>query len=160
MVSNDEIRLRLEAKRTGQDSEDLQKIQESYEHGGYLICGQCGSYYELQPGKSPEDFSLDCDCGEKLVYQESLNVIEKETPKSKSSSNSIILMVILGIGFVFAFLFFITPLISIFYIMLLSTSVEGNSLGLFVVLILILTIIFLAGFTVYYLIKVKLRHNR
>jgi len=69
-------------------------------------------------------------------------------------------MVILGIGFVFAFLFFITPLISIFYIMLLSTSVEGNSLGLFVVLILILTIIFLAGFTVYYLIKVKLRHNR
>jgi hypothetical protein len=70
MVSNDEIRLRLEAKRTGQDSEDLQKIQESYEHGGYLICGHVGVIMNFNR-KSPEDFSLDCDCGEKLVYQES-----------------------------------------------------------------------------------------
>jgi len=41
---------------------------------GYLICDNCGEYYELQEGESPDDFDLKCDCGGKLVYQESLNI--------------------------------------------------------------------------------------
>ena len=41
---------------------------------GYLIWDKCGEYYELQDGESPEDFDLNCDCGGKLVYQESLNI--------------------------------------------------------------------------------------
>jgi Protein of unknown function (DUF4013) len=35
---------------------------------GYLICGTCGGYYELQHGESPEDFE-DCQCGGKLEYK-------------------------------------------------------------------------------------------
>jgi len=34
----------------------------------YLICGQCGAYYELEKGESPQDFELLCDCGGKLEY--------------------------------------------------------------------------------------------
>lgn len=29
----------------------------------FLVCDKCGGYYELQSGESPEDFSLECDCG-------------------------------------------------------------------------------------------------
>jgi len=32
----------------------------------FLVCNQCGGYYQLQSGESPEDFSLECDCGGKL----------------------------------------------------------------------------------------------
>lgn len=34
----------------------------------YLVCDKCGSYYELQPGESPEDFDLKCECGGKLEF--------------------------------------------------------------------------------------------
>ncbi len=38
----------------------------------YLVCEQCGKYYELNEGKS--SFSYDkCECGGKLTYTESLN---------------------------------------------------------------------------------------
>lgn len=30
---------------------------------GYLICDQCGGYYELKEGESPEDFEINCECG-------------------------------------------------------------------------------------------------
>ncbi len=29
----------------------------------FLVCSQCGGYYQLQSGESPEDFSHECDCG-------------------------------------------------------------------------------------------------
>lgn len=29
----------------------------------FLVCDKCGGYYELQKGESPEDFSVECDCG-------------------------------------------------------------------------------------------------
>lgn len=32
----------------------------------FLVCSKCGGYYELQTGESPEDFSLECDCGGQL----------------------------------------------------------------------------------------------
>jgi hypothetical protein len=41
---------------------------------GYLICDECGGYYELQEGESPEDFSDTCECGGKLIYQENMDV--------------------------------------------------------------------------------------
>jgi hypothetical protein len=37
------------------------------EHRGYLVCGKCGGYYELQDGESPEDYEQ-CQCGGKLKY--------------------------------------------------------------------------------------------
>lgn len=39
---------------------------------GYLICDKCNSYYKLQKGESPEDFSDECECGGKLRYTDSL----------------------------------------------------------------------------------------
>ena len=36
----------------------------------YLICNKCKNYYELQPGESPEDFELDCQCGGKLELKD------------------------------------------------------------------------------------------
>lgn len=38
---------------------------------GYLICENCGGYYELQPGEYPDDFEK-CQCGGKLQYRENL----------------------------------------------------------------------------------------
>lgn len=35
---------------------------------GYLVCDNCRSYYALQPGEVPGDFSDTCDCGGKLRY--------------------------------------------------------------------------------------------
>ncbi len=43
---------------------------------GYLICGKCKSYYELQPGESPKDFVSECDCGGKLRYVENLDIVD------------------------------------------------------------------------------------
>ncbi|MBI5679403.1 MAG: hypothetical protein HZC47_00675 [Methanobacterium sp.] len=39
---------------------------------GYLICGKCNSYYQLQPDESPNDFSDTCECGGKLKYKKEL----------------------------------------------------------------------------------------
>lgn len=34
---------------------------------GYLYCRDCGGYYKLQPGESPDDFDS-CHCGGELKY--------------------------------------------------------------------------------------------
>ncbi|HEX3013522.1 MAG TPA: hypothetical protein VHO92_04545 [Methanobacterium sp.] len=34
---------------------------------GYLVCSECGGYYELQEGENPEDFSV-CECGGELIF--------------------------------------------------------------------------------------------
>ena len=34
---------------------------------GYLVCGECGGYYELQEGEDPEDFT-ECECGGQLIF--------------------------------------------------------------------------------------------
>ena len=44
---------------------------------GYLICDKCGGYYELQPGEKPEDFSDECECGGKLIYSDTYDVINE-----------------------------------------------------------------------------------
>lgn len=43
---------------------------------GYLICGKCKSYYELQPGESPKDFVNECGCGGKVRYVENLDIVD------------------------------------------------------------------------------------
>lgn len=35
---------------------------------GYLVCDKCNSYYELQKGESPDDFTSECECGGKLEF--------------------------------------------------------------------------------------------
>jgi len=35
---------------------------------GYLVCKNCGGYYKLQPGESPDDFGM-CRCGGELEYK-------------------------------------------------------------------------------------------
>lgn len=49
----------------------------------YLICTNCGGYYQLQPGESPKDFS-ECQCGGKLKYTDEINVIKKYKGKLPS----------------------------------------------------------------------------
>jgi hypothetical protein len=39
---------------------------------GYLVCENCGGYYKLQKGESPEDFDK-CQCGGKLKYVDDLD---------------------------------------------------------------------------------------
>jgi hypothetical protein len=43
---------------------------------GYLICGKCKSYYQLQTGESPKDFINECDCGGKVRYVENLDIVD------------------------------------------------------------------------------------
>lgn len=45
--------------------------------GGYLVCEECGGYYELQPGELPTDFTNQCECGGKLKYMETLESSDK-----------------------------------------------------------------------------------
>ena len=40
---------------------------------GYLICYDCGGYYPLQEGESPEDFEDKCECGGQITYRENLD---------------------------------------------------------------------------------------
>jgi len=63
----------------------------------YLICEDCGNYYELKEGESSEDFQLECDCGGELEYyptkydyykkhrinQGSVEESAKKSPKNK-----------------------------------------------------------------------------
>ncbi|CDG66058.1 hypothetical protein MBMB1_1983 [Methanobacterium sp. MB1] len=42
---------------------------------GFLICDNCNGYYKLQIGESPDDFTLECECGGKLKYKEKLTFI-------------------------------------------------------------------------------------
>ncbi|NYB51021.1 MAG: protease htpX [Methanobacteriaceae archaeon] len=92
MVSNDEIKRRLAEKRspgrkrtlTGDDTLPSDELKEKFrekrnkrenKNPGYLVCDNCGGYYELQPGESPEDFADECDCGGKLEHANSLDVV-------------------------------------------------------------------------------------
>ena len=67
----------------------------------YLICENCGNYYELVEGESPEDFQLECDCGGELGYystkydyykkhrvnQDSLEESDQKSPENKENIN-------------------------------------------------------------------------
>lgn len=47
---------------------------------GYIICKECGGYYELGPDESPSEFET-CTCGGELEYVESLENLDKPSDK-------------------------------------------------------------------------------
>ena len=76
---------------------------------GYLVCKDCGYYYELKPGETANDFD-GCQCGGKLLYRKHLNsgiddFNERSTEKgfkTKLSLNSKMIKP-LGLGLLFIF---------------------------------------------------------
>ena len=76
---------------------------------GYLVCKDCGDYYELQPGETANDFDR-CQCGGKLIYRKYLNSgiddfnvsSNEKNPKTKLSLNSKMIKP-LGLGILFIF---------------------------------------------------------
>ena len=50
---------------------------------GYLVCANCGGYYKLQPGESPEEFA-ECQCGGELIYKENINSNTEDEDKLPS----------------------------------------------------------------------------
>ncbi|MEN6592046.1 MAG: hypothetical protein ABFC12_02230 [Methanobacterium sp.] len=56
-----------------------ERIKWLEKQNGYLVCHDCGGYYQLQPGESPDDFSDTCDCGGELKYYEDIDwLLEKK----------------------------------------------------------------------------------
>jgi hypothetical protein len=41
----------------------------------YLICDECGGYYELQEWESPDDFDIKCNCGGNLRFSDINDII-------------------------------------------------------------------------------------
>lgn len=128
MVSNEEIRQKLHNKREGTVINN------------YLVCDNCGGYYELQPGESPEDFNLDCDCGGQLIKSPNSTLYYPEDEYS-----SIILFSYIGI-------LFIGPLVIIPALYLLTRDNERarfNGKILLLVAIAYMVVIFLASTVIY-----------
>ena len=62
---------------------------------GYLICNQCKGYYKLQPGEKPEEFTDNCNCGGRLRYTQSIDVVtppkdfsNKDNKRSNKDNNN------------------------------------------------------------------------
>lgn len=62
----------------------------------YLVCDECNSYYELQPGETPEDYDLECECGGKFEYKESIKSDNESEGLDKKYSIWIRLIAILS----------------------------------------------------------------
>ena len=71
MVSNKEISQRLKNK------------MERKSLNGYLVCNNCGGYYELQQGESWKDFDTECQCGGQLVQSAVNSLIPPENESGK-----------------------------------------------------------------------------
>lgn len=125
----------------------------------YLICKECGKYYELQEGKSSFNYER-CPCGGRLSYADSLkesnnagnlnkqNQLNKQEQKAKGIKW---FAVLIGFGFL------ITSLI-ITVLALFGTNIPQNATDIstqllteFSVTAIFLTII--AGFTASYISK-------
>ncbi len=82
----------------------------------YLVCDNCGSYYELQEGESPEDFDLACECGGKLKNKESvkldyeLDVDTKNKFRDLDKKSVIWITGLAGALILFLFMYFIINL--------------------------------------------------
>ena len=111
MVSNKELKERLRETRSGSNIK------------GYLVCDTCNGSYKLKTGENPEDYSSECECGGKLIYNRNIT----------SNKNTKLLNIIL-IGLAF---FVITIVIASFLFPLIVlgiwssqqavTSNNGNS---------------------------------
>lgn len=75
---------------------------------GYLVCKDCGNYYELQPGETANDYDR-CRCGGKFIYRKNLNSgiddfnVSSHEKSSKSKLNSSKMIKPLGLGILFIF---------------------------------------------------------
>lgn len=66
----------------------------------YLICQNCGGYYQLDDDESPEDFDR-CQCGGKLLYSEHLNLKPRMSKKRFYGALSVIaLLTVLVAGYI------------------------------------------------------------
>lgn len=78
---------------------------ELIEPSGYLVCDKCGSYYELQLGESPDDFTDTCKCGGKLEYYENADYTDNfsESPLYKflKMDNPKLFLRLWGLVFIF-----------------------------------------------------------
>lgn len=61
-------------------------IKKNGDSMSYLICEECGKYYELNEGKSSFNYDK-CDCGGKLTYTDSLKELGKFKPKNENPEN-------------------------------------------------------------------------
>jgi predicted RND superfamily exporter protein len=55
--------------------------------GGYLICENCGGYYQLQDGESPYDFDF-CECGGSLNYQKDIEIVSRTSDYLEDGESS------------------------------------------------------------------------
>jgi len=70
----------------------------------YLICQNCGGYYELDDDESPEDFDS-CRCGGKLVYAEHLDSKPRMSRKKFYGALSVIfILTIMAAGYIIIFM--------------------------------------------------------
>ena len=70
----------------------------------YLICQNCGGYYQLDDDESPEDFDR-CRCGGKLVYSEYLDFKPRMSRKKFYGTLSIIfILTVMAAGYIILFM--------------------------------------------------------
>ncbi len=70
----------------------------------YLICQNCGGYYQLDDDESPEDFDS-CSCGGKLIYSEYLDSKPRMSRKKFYGALSVIfILTILAAGYIILFM--------------------------------------------------------
>lgn len=58
----------------------------------YLVCEECGGYYELQPGESADDFDLACECGGQFKYVDPIPSKNENKRLIKSFPNKVLLI--------------------------------------------------------------------
>jgi hypothetical protein len=69
----------------------------------YLICQECGGYYQLDEDESPEDHKR-CSCGGKLVYSEYLDSKPRKTRKKfYGLVLAIVILTIIAAGYLILF---------------------------------------------------------
>jgi hypothetical protein len=114
-------------------------------NNGYMCCDKCGGYYKLEPGEFQENFDR-CQCGGELKYYPSIDEPDTESNRSNSSSlNKLLILSVLGL----VTIYFITPLIF-----------GNNSIGVYIVMILVLFLIISLLYTVYYFTRTMERLNQ
>ncbi len=112
---------------------------------GYLVCKECGDYYELKPGETANDFDL-CHCGGKLIYRKHLSSgiddfkdsSHEKSSKSKLSNSKMIKPLGLGILFIFGLLIKFHAFNYIIYYFARSNSNFLFSSPVYVVLLIVL----------------------
>lgn len=75
----------------------------------YLVCDECGSYYEIEDDENPDDYNLECDCGGNLEYLKDFPPISNDRDKivhgtslTDEKSHSYKILIIFGIFLILA----------------------------------------------------------